>query len=89
MDPKNEKKEVKKGEVFFSPEEQQIRIQIERELMNRSSIKDTQEWVSRYGKAYADLFNNEENKASFLKMFQEEPEALYALLRQVLGEDGE
>lgn len=89
MEPKNEKREVKKEEVVFSPEEQQIRIQIERELMRRSSVKDNQEWVDRYGKAYADLFNNEENKASFLKMFQEEPEALYALLRQVLGEDRE
>jgi len=79
MEPKKEKKEV-----IFSPEEQQIRIQIERELMKRSSVEDKEEWVAQYGKAYYDLFNDEENKKNFLRMYQEEPEALYALLQQIL-----
>ena len=65
-----------------------MRILIEAELMRRSPISDKAEWVDRYALPYRNLFNDPENKENFLRMYKEEPEALYMLLQQVL-EKGE
>lgn len=62
-------------------------IKIECELMNRSltdksSNEEKLKWIEDHSKEYRQLFND--NQKEFIKMYKEEPEALYVLLKNIL-----
>ncbi len=62
-------------------------IKIECELMKRSladepSNEEKLKWIKDHSKEYRELFNA--NRKEFIKMYKEEPEALYALLKNIL-----
>lgn len=76
--PHPEKKEI-------SDETYAVKIECElmkRSLMDQNSNEEKLGWINRYAKEYRGLFDA--NKEQFIKMYSEEPDALYALLKTVL-----
>ena len=70
-----------------SAEELKIYVAIEIEAMRRSNFEHL-EWVEHYADNFGKLFDD--NKEQFLKLYKENPEELYALIRAILEiEDGD
>ncbi len=70
-----------------STEEFKIYIAIETEVMKRSNLEHL-EWTQHYADDFGKVFDS--NKENFLKLYKENPEELYALIRAILEiEDGD
>ena len=82
---KKEKNKFEKPER--SHEEMAIYTAIEMAVMKRSNL-EIKEWVDHYAKDFEPLFNA--NREQFLKLYKENPEELYVLIKSALEvEDGD
>ncbi|TSC96498.1 MAG: hypothetical protein Athens071426_108 [Parcubacteria group bacterium Athens0714_26] len=80
-------KDVAPEQKELSPEVCAIKIECElmkRFLIDKSSNEEKLKWIEDHSKEYRELFND--NQEEFIIMYKEEPEALYALLKNILEE---
>ncbi len=72
----------------LSPEAYAIKIEcdlMKHLLLNSSSNEEALEWAKEHSEKYREIFNA--NQEQFIKMYKEDPEALFTLLGKYFSED--
>jgi len=83
---KEGKIKIEKDQKPRTPEKMQEYVFIETAVMKRSGL-ESMDWANEYAKKYGGLF--EKNEELFLKLYKENPEELYALIKVALEIGGE
>lgn len=87
ISPKGKSEQRPEQETY--PESESLKLKealIQEELMRRSEMKQSA-WGERYGHAFHQLFIYPENQQLFLDLYEDDPEALYKLLDEIISKN--
>lgn len=71
-----------KKEILFTPQESHLRIQIERELMERWMEQNKELWMEKNAEKYRKIFDPKKDK--WLKLYRENSEAALQQLQKMI-----